>query len=95
MAATDFLVTLPSNSNMATNPSNEPSSYTVKLAEALQLEGDWEAALVSVQYTPTWLTFNNTLYMLIAYIKEPNFEDRPDFRPCSNILISEVISKFK
>ena len=94
MAATDFLVTLPSNSNMATNPSNEPSSYTVKLAEALQLEGDWEAALVSVQYTPTWLTFNNTLYMLIAYIKEPNFEDRPDLRPSSNILGSEVISKF-
>lgn len=69
MADSDFMVTLPSNSNMATNPSNESSDYTVKLAEPLNLQGDWEAALVSVQYTPSWLTFNKTLNLWVAYTK--------------------------
>lgn len=69
MAEAEFLVTLPSNSNMGTNPSNEPADYTVKLADPLKLDGDWEAALVSVQYTPTWLSFTSTQYLIISYIK--------------------------
>jgi hypothetical protein len=67
MADSDFLVTLPSNSNMDTHPSNEPANYTVKLSEPLNLEGDWEAALVSLQYTPNWLSFDTPIRFFVAY----------------------------
>lgn len=67
MAEADFLITLPSNSNMDTNPDNEQSNFTVKLAEPLHLEGDWEAALVSVQYTPNWLSFDKAQHLVAVY----------------------------
>lgn len=67
MTDSGFLVTLPSNSNMNTHPSNEPANYTVKLAEPLQLEGDWEAALVSVQYTPSWMSFDHAIKLIVAH----------------------------
>ena len=69
MTDSDFLVTLPSNSNMNTHPSNEPANFTVKLSEPLTLDGEWEAALVSVQYTPTWLTFDHTQTIMVGYMK--------------------------
>jgi hypothetical protein len=94
MAESDFLVTLPSNSNMATNPSNEQANYTVKLSEPLNLEGDWEAALVSVQYTPSWLTFPNPLTILVAYIKDVSYEDRPDTRPNPITVSNYIVSAF-
>ena len=53
---------------MNTNPSNEPNNYTVKLAEPLNLEGEWEAALVSVQYTPSWYAFNHSLRFHLFWI---------------------------
>ncbi len=71
MAETDFLVTLPSNSNMKTHPGNEPSNYTVKLSKPLSLTGDWEAALVSVQYTPTWMTLQNRLVLVVFGVEDP------------------------
>ncbi len=61
MADSDFLVTLPSNSNMKTHPDNEPANYTVKLAGPINLTGDWEVALVSLQYTPTWLNIQKCI----------------------------------
>jgi len=76
MAETDFLVTLPSNSNMTTHPSNEPANYTVKLASPISLTGDWEAALVSVQYSPTWMTFQNRVTLALFAIPDANIDGR-------------------
>ena len=59
----DFIVTLPSNSNMKSHPDNEPSNYTVKLATPISLQGEWEAALVSVQYTNNWLVADDSIYL--------------------------------
>jgi hypothetical protein len=59
----DFLVTLPSNSNMRSHPDNEPANYTVKLANPISLQGDWEAALVSVQYTHNWVISDDNLFL--------------------------------
>jgi hypothetical protein len=59
----DFLVTLPSNSNMASHPDNEPANYTVKLATPISLQGEWEAALVSMQYTHNWVITDNNIYL--------------------------------
>ena len=95
MAETDFLITLPSNSNMDTNPDNEQSNFTVKLAEPLHLEGDWEAALVSVQYTPNWLSFDTAQQVVVGYFmkslvnsitynKKPNiYRSDPKRRVCT------------
>jgi len=69
MSESDFIVTLPSNSNMSTNPTNEPSNYTVRLAEPLNLQGEWEAALVSVQYTPTWYAFTHSIKFHLFWVK--------------------------
>jgi hypothetical protein len=59
----DFLVTLPSNSNMASHPDNEPASYTVKLATPISLQGEWEAALVSMQYTHNWVISDDFIFL--------------------------------
>lgn len=81
MAETDFLITLPSNSNMSTNPNNEQSNFTVKLASPLNLEGDWEAALVSLQYTPNWLTIHRSLNLAIFIVKHEGSDGRrPDLQ---------------
>jgi hypothetical protein len=97
MSYTDFLVTLPSNSNMSTHPANEPANYTVRLSEPLNLDGEWEAALVSVQYTPTWLTFSKT--QTILYLSTEERENllregkRPDSPVADFVKFRELLGK--
>ncbi len=50
----NFYITLPSNSSMDSYPSNTVSHYTTKLPQRLNLEGDWEVALVEIQIPQTW-----------------------------------------
>jgi hypothetical protein len=53
----EMLITLPSNSNMELYPTNKPTEYTVKLRKPIDLDGsgsDWEAALLSIQFTQGW-----------------------------------------
>lgn len=45
-----FYVTLPSN----TDPSNITSKFVVRLPNRIQLQGDWEVALVEITYPYTW-----------------------------------------
>jgi hypothetical protein len=68
----DFLVTLPSNSNMKSHPENEPANYTVKLASPIALHGDWEVALVSVQYSHNWSAPSNTRVIKLRFILDEN-----------------------
>jgi hypothetical protein len=52
-----MLITLPSNSNMQLYPSNKPTEYVVSLRKPIDLDGsgnDWEAALLSIQFTQGW-----------------------------------------
>ena len=58
MEETNFVVTLPSNSNMLTHPSNRGHNYEVKLAAPINLtnrtlndDTRWEVALTTLQYT--------------------------------------------
>jgi len=51
------LITLLSNSNMEQYPSNKPTEYVVSLRKPIDLDGsgsDWEAALLSIQFTQGW-----------------------------------------
>ena len=87
----ELLVTLPSNSNMSSYPNNEPSNYTVQLAHPIELKGDWEVALVSVQYTHNWITTTEPIFIrFILYEKEPN---RPSLREDSDFCIDPTPRK--
>lgn len=54
MATDNFYLTLPSNSSMASFPNNTLSHYITALKRPIELEGDWEVALVSMQYPTRW-----------------------------------------
>jgi len=43
-----FYVTLPSNSSMQYYPDNTVARYTTKLANTIELEGDWEVGLAEI-----------------------------------------------
>jgi hypothetical protein len=74
MEDTSFTVTLPSNSNMASHPTNRGNNYVVKLSSPLNFSGStlnedvsWEVALTTVQYTNRFcdLRENSTLYVVL------------------------------
>ena len=54
--ATQFYLTLPSNSSMKYFPDNTVANFKVKLAETIELTGDWEVALSEFNYPHTWST---------------------------------------
>src|SRR3981081_1120525 len=51
-----FYLTLPSNSSERYYPDNKVTRYTTRLQKTIDLEGDWEAALVKMMFTKTWYT---------------------------------------
>ena len=55
MAQNKFQLTLPSKSSMSTYPNNSASRYTTKLCRPITLDGDWEAALMEVQFHGRWI----------------------------------------
>ena len=55
MAQKKFQLTLPSKSSMSSYPQNSASRYTTKLCRPVNLDGDWEMALMEVQFPGTWL----------------------------------------
>ena len=80
MADQTFTVTLPSNSNMKSHPSNRGCKYTVKLGAPINFGGqtlnddvNWEVALASVQYTNRFYDVRTsaTIYVHVVY---PNLQ---------------------
>ena len=55
MAQNKFQLTLPSKSSMSRYPQNSANRYTTKLCRPVNLDGDWEMALMEVQFPGTWL----------------------------------------
>ena len=49
-----FYLTLPSNSSMNYFPENKVNNFTTKLPQNIELSGDWEVGLVSVQFPVNW-----------------------------------------
>ena len=48
--ASDFYITLPSNTSADSFPNNTTSDYMTKLTRRIELNGEWEAALHSISY---------------------------------------------
>ena len=74
MEDANFTVTLPSNSNMGSHPTNRGNNYVVKLSSPLNFSGQtlnedaaWEVALTTVQYTNRFydLRENSTLHIVM------------------------------
>ena len=50
----NFYLTLPSNSSMSYYEDNTLASFTTRLPNTIDLEGDWEVGLVEIQYPHNW-----------------------------------------
>jgi hypothetical protein len=59
MSGTHFYLTLPSNTSSDIFPDNKTTSYRVKLPQAINLSGEWEVGLYSINYPRTWYTLSN------------------------------------
>ena len=62
-----FFLTLPSNSCLDIFPSNTVANFKVKLPESISLTGDWEVALVEIQYAHTWSTIRQGVQQTFIY----------------------------
>jgi len=49
-----FYLTLPSNSSMLCHPNNTAATFTTALPNAIELNGEWEAALAEITYPRTF-----------------------------------------
>ncbi|CAB3996273.1 Hypothetical predicted protein [Paramuricea clavata] len=59
MSGTHFHLTLPSNASSDIFPDNKTTSYRIKLPQAINLSGEWEVGLYSINYPRTWYTLGN------------------------------------
>jgi len=69
----EIQLTLPSNSSIDFFPDNKPGLYHTKLSSTLNLEGDWEAALMEIQYPHNWKNLENDMY--IGMVLVPSHAD--------------------
>lgn len=70
----DFYMTLPSNSSMDYYPNNKISSFTVQLPRYMSLEGDWEVALIEIQYPYAFINVSEGNNELEVVTKELTHE---------------------
>ena len=73
MEDANFTVTLPSNSNMSSHPTNRGNNYTVKLSSPLNFSGQtlnedasWEVALTTMQYTNRFYDLRENCWLYIV-----------------------------
>lgn len=82
MINTPTYVTLPSN--CATNLSNTPSKFTVRLARKLELPGTWVCGLYSLSYRHSWHSLGSVQGQHIdVYLKENTEKTRIPIPPGS------------
>ncbi|CAB3984633.1 Hypothetical predicted protein [Paramuricea clavata] len=65
--ATQFYLTLPSNSSIKYFPNNTVANFRVKLAEAIVLPGQWEVALIGLHFPYTWSTIRKGVQQTFLY----------------------------
>jgi len=57
---------------MSTYPNNSASRYTTKLCRPITLDGDWEAALMEVQFPGRWINLANPECFLVWLLPDDN-----------------------
>ena len=72
MAQKKFKLTLPSKSSMSTYPNNSASRYSTKLCRPITLDGDWEAALMELQFPGRWINLASPECFLVWLLPHEN-----------------------
>ena len=70
MNSNEFIVTLPSYSSKKTYPENGPSCFKVLLPTALELEAEWEVALMNMHYPFNWPNYEQDYVAVFAKLKD-------------------------
>ena len=83
----EFQITLPSNVNDVLYPKNSASEYTTRLFNPLNLQGDWEVALVDIQYPTDWSNVpEDTIVGFLVLLNTWNdVSSKDDFSGSSNL----------
>lgn len=71
----EFYLTLPSNSSMQYFPDNKTTNFVTQLPQQLKLDGQWEVALVEIQYPHSFYTVNdheNIIYYTLEHYGKKN-----------------------
>ena len=68
-----FYVTLPSNGSKRFFPDNTAGVFRNNLAQPLELEGQWEMALVEMEYPITWKLLTKENKVGVAYFHKDTF----------------------
>jgi hypothetical protein len=66
MGENSIYITLPSNTTNEMFPNNTISHYTVRLPKRIDF-GDYEAALVEIQYPKSWTTIGGWIFSVMTY----------------------------
>ena len=61
---TSFHMILSSNSSMNTFPDNKVNHYVTALSNRIELDGDWEVALLEILFQRTWYHIHEDECML-------------------------------
>ncbi len=68
MKYSNFYATLPSNASNKEHPQNKPEHYTVVLPITIEFKGEWEVALMEIQYPNNWYNvIEDTTFMIRFY----------------------------
>ena len=57
----EFQIVLPSNASALNYPNNIPANFKTKLAMPIQLVGEWEMAIVDIQYSHSWINIKKAI----------------------------------
>ncbi len=64
---TEFQLTLPSNASITFSPDNKPANYTTTPPSPISLEGEWEVALIDIQYPHNWMNIPKDVYIIFIF----------------------------
>ena len=88
----EFQLTLPSNASITFSPDNKPANYTTTLPSPISLEGEWEVALIDIQYPHNWMNITKDIYLLL--LLEPTNKNK-DFRDALNTKLFTYKTKYE
>jgi len=89
---TEFQLTLPSNASITFSPDNKPANYTTTLPSPISLEGEWEVALIDIQYPHNWMNIPKDIYLIILI--ETSNKDK-GFRTTLSTVLFNYKSKYE
>ena len=69
MAEYEYQLTLPSNASGDMFPGNRPDHYITKFQTELNLVGEWEVALMDIQYPYNWANVKTMVFAVVCSYK--------------------------